>query len=106
MNFFEAGSQTPTLVLGRKCFDSDRDTQDERLPLLIVLLQQLDTSIHGLEALPDYELSEIIFATVRVCGFVEPMDALQAIAMVLQALQIRHPDPETVQFWADGRPPS
>ena len=74
MNFFEARSQTPTLVLGRKCFDSDCETQDERLPLLIVLLQQLDTSIHGLEALPDYELSEIIFATVRVCGFVEPMD--------------------------------
>lgn len=106
MNFLEVVSQSPTLVLGRNCFDSDRDTQDERLPLLIVLLQQLDTSIHGLEALPDYELSEIIFATVRVCGFVEPMDALKAIAIVLQALEMHRPDPEPAQFWADGRPPS
>jgi len=106
MNFLEIASRCPGRALGKNCFDSDQQTHDTRLPLLLVLLQQLDKPVHGLEGLPEFELSEIVSAAVRVCGYVEPMETLQAISTVLQALEMRDPVPSRMQFRAEDMLPS
>ncbi len=38
------------------------------------LLQQLNESAEGLEALPEPELSEIVSSAIRVCGFIDPIE--------------------------------
>ncbi|MHB8216364.1 MAG: hypothetical protein ACYDDS_09820 [Candidatus Sulfotelmatobacter sp.] len=106
MNFLEIASRCPGRALGKTCFDSDQQPYDMRLPLLLVLLEQLDEHVHRLEGLPEFELSEIVSAAVRVCGFVEPMEALQAISTVLQELEMRDPVPGRTQFRAEDMLPS
>jgi hypothetical protein len=56
---------------------------------LLVLLQQLDESAEGLKELPKLELSEIVVSAIRMCGFVDPIEARQVIAIVLDAIEIR-----------------
>jgi hypothetical protein len=51
-----------------------------------------------LEALPDPELSEIISGALGVCGFVDPNEAREVVAMVLEALEKRDPLPEVASF--------
>jgi hypothetical protein len=56
---------------------------------LLVLLEQLDESAEGLEELPKPELNEIVSSAIRVCGFVDPIEARDVIAIVLDAIEIR-----------------
>ncbi|MCU1300994.1 MAG: hypothetical protein JWQ87_1278 [Candidatus Sulfotelmatobacter sp.] len=72
--------------------------QDERLPHLLVVLQQLDESMHGLEGLPEPEASEIVSAALRVCGFVEPIEAFEVIAAILNVLETLDPFSERPTF--------
>ena len=79
----------PNRVFGKTCSDSDLQIHDKRVTQLLVLLQQLDESAEGLEELPKPELSEIVSSAIRVCGFVDPIEARDVIAIVLDAIEIR-----------------
>jgi hypothetical protein len=39
--------------------------------------------------LPKLELSEIVLSAIRMCGFVDPIEAREVIAIVLDAIEIR-----------------
>ncbi|MGA8620079.1 MAG: hypothetical protein WB660_16345 [Candidatus Sulfotelmatobacter sp.] len=80
--------------------------RDKRLPHLLVVLRQLDEFVLALGALPEHELSEVISAALRVCGFVEPMEAHQVIAAVLDALEVNNSFREKLPFSAYGGRPS
>ncbi|MGB8063074.1 MAG: hypothetical protein WCF26_14345 [Candidatus Sulfotelmatobacter sp.] len=76
-------------VFDRTCADLHVD--DKRMARLLVLLKQLNESSAGLEALPEPERSEIVSSAVRVCGFVDPIEARDVIAIVLDALEMEDP---------------
>ena len=90
---------SPEPVSPNNAFDiafspSDLDIQDNRVVQLLVLLQQLDTSAGGLGALPETELGEVIASAVRLCGFLNPIEARDVSATVLEALKMEDPIPE------------
>jgi hypothetical protein len=76
-------------VFGKTCSDSDLQIHDTRVDQLLVLLEQLDETAEGLEKLPKPELSEIVSSAIRMCGFVDPIEAREVIAIVLDAIEIR-----------------
>ena len=73
--------------------NSDSDIQDKRVAQLLVLLEQLDESAGGLGALPEPELGEVVSSAVRLCGFLNPIEARYVIATVLEALEMRDSNP-------------
>jgi hypothetical protein len=93
-------------ALGKACSTSSRQIRDKRLAHLLVVLRQLNESIPGLEGLPETEVSEIVSAALRVCGYVEPMEELEVIAAVLDALETQDPIPERLPLPAYGGPRS
>jgi hypothetical protein len=84
----------PNHAFGKTCSDSDLQSQDPRVAQLLVLLRLLDESVEGLERLPEPELSEIVCSAIRVCGFVDLIEARDVIAIVLDAIEIQDPIPE------------
>jgi hypothetical protein len=54
-------------------------------------LKQLDESAPGLEMLPEPELDEIFSSAIRVCGFVDAIEARDVIAIVLDAIEMQAP---------------
>jgi hypothetical protein len=54
---------------------------------LLLLLQLLHRDVGGLAELPRPELSEIISSAVGVCGFINPIEAQDVIAVVLNAIE-------------------
>jgi len=48
----------------------------------------------GLGALPETELGEVIASAVRLCGFLNPIEARDVSATVLEALKMEDPIPE------------
>lgn len=103
---FSIEHMSPDRAFGKTCSDSELHLTDERLPRLLVVLQQLDEFMHGLEAVPERELSEIVSAALRVCGFVEPTEAYQVVAAILDAMEMQDPVPERSPFSAYGGRPS
>ena len=87
----------PNHAFGKTCSDSDLQSQDQRVAQLLVLLQQLDESA-GLGALPEPELGEVVASTVRLCGFLNPIEARYVIATVLEALEMRDPSRSVRDF--------
>jgi len=81
-------------VFGKTCSDSDLQIHDTRVARLLVLLLQLDESAEGLGALPEPELGEIVCSVIRVCGFVDPIEARDVIAIVLDAIAMQDLIPE------------
>jgi hypothetical protein len=65
---------------------SDVCIADKRIARLLVVLDDLDRSVAGLEELPQQELSDLIASAILACGFVNPTEAKYAIASVLQAI--------------------
>jgi hypothetical protein len=88
----------PNNVFGQTSSDSDWDVQDKRAAQLLVILQQLHESPGGLEALPKPELNEVVSSAVRLCGFVNPIEARDVIDTVLDALEMEDPIPEHPRF--------
>jgi hypothetical protein len=76
-------------VFSKTCSDSDLQIHDTRVDQLLLLLEQLDESAEGLEKLPKPELNEIVCSAIRVCGFVDPIEARDVIAIILDAIEIR-----------------
>jgi hypothetical protein len=62
---------------------------DQQLSRLVLLLQQLEKSLPGLVSIPESELSEIVYGAIRLCGFVDPIEAEYAIENVLETLEER-----------------
>jgi len=81
-------------VFGKTCSDSDLQIHDMRLARLLVLLRQLDESAEGPGALPEPELGEIVCSAIRVCGFVDPIEARDVIAIVIDAIEMQDLIPE------------
>lgn len=84
----------PNRVFGKTCSDSDLQIHDSWVARLLVLLQQLYESAEGLGALPEPELGEIVCNAIRVCGFVDPIEARDVIAIVLDAIEMQDLIPE------------
>jgi hypothetical protein len=91
----------PNHAFGKTCSDSDLQSQDPRVAHLLVLLRQFDECAEGLERLPEPELSEIVSSAIRVCGFVDPIEARDVIAIVLDAIEIQ--DPVRVRAASEAR---
>jgi hypothetical protein len=91
MNFIRSyksrGHMYPNHAFGETCRDPDQRTQDMRVAQLLVLLQQLYEAPGGLATLPKPELAEIVSSAVRLCGFVNPIEAQDVIAIVLDAIE-------------------
>jgi len=82
------------VVCASQAFDktsADLHVDDKRVARLLVLLKQLNESSAGLEALPAPERSEIVSSAIRVCGFVDPIEARDVIAIVLDAIEMQAP---------------
>lgn len=92
-------------ALGKACSTSSQ-IRDKRLSHLLVVLRQLNESMPGLEGLPETEVSEIVSAALRICGYVEPMEALEVIATVLEALETQDPVLERLPLPAYSGPRS
>jgi hypothetical protein len=84
----------PTHTFAMTHSDSDLQSHDQRVAQLLVLLRQLDESAEGLEALPEPQLSEIVSSAVRVCGFVDPIEARDVIAIVFDAIEMQDQIPK------------
>jgi hypothetical protein len=67
---------------------------DKRVSRLLLVLQQLDESVAGLEDLQESELSELVSVAIRGCGFTDPVEASYAIATVLEAIEKYDSPPE------------
>jgi hypothetical protein len=72
---------------------SELSRKDNRVAQLLILLRQLNDCSGGLAALPKPELVEIVSSAVGICGFVNPIEAHDVIATVLDALEVRDPVP-------------
>ena len=81
----------PNRAFDQTFSESGLHRQDKRVAQLLVLLQQLDESAEGLEALPEPELSEIVSSAIRVCGFVDPIETQDVMAIVLDAIEMQAP---------------
>jgi hypothetical protein len=68
---------------------------DKRVARLLLVLQELDESVAGLEELPKTELSELVSNAIMACGFVDPIEARYAIAAVLEAIGMHDSMPES-----------
>lgn len=66
---------------------SDVCVADQRVARLLLILEDLDRSVAGLEEVPQKELSDLISNAILACGFVNPVEAQYAIAAVLQAIE-------------------
>jgi hypothetical protein len=60
---------------------------DKRVARLLLVLQELDQSVAGLEHVPRHDLVSLISSAIQACGFADPEDARYAIAAVLQAIE-------------------
>jgi hypothetical protein len=67
---------------------------DKRISQLLLVLQELDESVAGLEGLDESKLSELISVAIRGCGFTDPVDAWHAVAAVLEAIERDDSPPE------------
>lgn len=68
--------------------------EDRRVARLLVLLEQLEQSTGGLAALPESELSEVVLSAVRLCGFVDELEARDVLAAVLAGIEKQDDVPE------------
>lgn len=82
------GEQVDSPANGQDISHTDLNI-NQRVSQFLMLLQQLDESAGGLEALPDPELSEIVSSALGVCGFVDPNEAREVVATVLEVLEKR-----------------
>ncbi len=104
MNLFEEISQDLGDTVLETLWNADRRFADNRLGRLLVLLQQLEASIIGLDTIPEDEFTEVIYAALRVCGFVEPVESYQVIGIVLNALERQHPVPDKASLLTGYHP--
>lgn len=74
--------------------DSTIQIADPRVAQLLLILNELDECVAGLEALPESELGDVVLGAVLASGFADPEDARCAIAPVLEALEIDGSIPE------------
>ena len=62
-----------------------------RIARLLRALRELDESLEGFEALPEAELSDLVYTALRESGFVDPIEARYAIAAVLEVIDAPAP---------------
>jgi hypothetical protein len=91
---FSVEHMCPNRVFRKTCSDSDLQIHDKRVARLLVLLQLLNESAEGLQALPEPELGEIVSSAIRMSGFVDPIEARDVTAVVLDAIEMQDLIPE------------
>jgi len=87
--YFAVEHISTSQAFGKNCADLQVD--DKRVACLLMPLKQLDESAPGLEMLPEPELDEIFSSAIRVCGFVDAIEARDVIAIVLDAIEMQAP---------------
>jgi hypothetical protein len=81
---------------------ADLHVDDKRVARLLVLLKQINESSAELEALREPERSAIVSSAIRVCGFVDPIEARDVIAIVLDAIEMQDPIAEDATSQGQG----
>jgi hypothetical protein len=71
---------------------------NQRVAQLLMLLQQLDECSGGLGTLPAPELSEVVSSALGLCGFVDPIEARDVIATILEAVESPDSTAEVLRF--------
>ena len=69
-------------------YDAGIRISDSRVAMLLLVLNEIDESMQGLENLPMSQLSELVSKAIEACGFTDPIEARSAIARVLQAIEL------------------
>lgn len=82
---------SPSRAFYNARFNPDTEMQDKRVGQLLVLLQQLEDATHGLGTLPKAELTEIISSAIGLCGFADPTETQDMMAIVLDAIEMSGP---------------
>ena len=82
-----SGENRRIVRLGLPHLDSDVFISDRRVARLLVVLEDLDRFVAGLEELSQKELSDLVSSAIVACGFVDPVEANYAIASVLKAIE-------------------
>jgi hypothetical protein len=84
--FDDAGRQ---LFRDRKIEDeySNACIADSRVARLLIVLNELDECVAGLQDVPKPELVELVSSAIQACGFTDPNEARYAITAVLQAIE-------------------
>jgi hypothetical protein len=68
---------------------------DKKVARLLLVLHELDRSVAGLEDIPQSELRDLVSSAILACGFLDGMEARDAIAAVLETIESRDPTPES-----------
>jgi hypothetical protein len=63
---------------------------DSRIVQLLLVLHAIDESVAEFGALSDSALSELVSSAILACGFVDPIEAWRAIAVILDAIEADH----------------
>jgi hypothetical protein len=92
--YMSARKARATPELNNRFPNSGVHIEDKRVARLLLVLQELDESVAGLEELPKSDLSELVSSAILACGFVDPVEARYAIAAVLDAIEAPDSTPE------------
>ena len=68
---------------------------DKRIVRLLLVLHELDESVAELGGLPDTALSELVSSAILACGFLDPIEAWHAIAVILETIEMHYPVTES-----------
>jgi hypothetical protein len=98
--YFAVGDICASRSYNTTCADLHVDAK--RMARLLVLLKQISETSAELEALPEPELSEIVSSAIGVCGFVDPIEVRDVIAIVLDAIEMQDPFPERAASEGQG----
>lgn len=83
-------SAGPGPVYGRVASDQNVNI-NQRVTQFLMMLQHLADSDGALEALSPLEFSEFVALALGVCGIVDPVEARELIATVLEGLEKADP---------------
>lgn len=59
-----------------------------RVARLLLVLNELETRMAGLQDLPDPDLTELVSSAIMACGFTDPAEIRYAVAEVLEAIEV------------------
>jgi hypothetical protein len=75
----------------KTCLHRKVQIADKKIVRLLLVLHELDESVAELGGLPDATLSELVSSAIVACGFLDPIEAWQAIAVILETIEMRDP---------------
>jgi hypothetical protein len=67
--------------------DKSAGMRELRVANLLLILREIDETVHGLANLSESELSGLVLTAITACGFTDPAEVRLVVENVLQALE-------------------